>query len=469
MRLPDTDTLPFAVFVAAPDGCIRTTNATFERLLPGRTGQHWPSLFDRIEARPDGAVDTSRAVATVNGTARYFDLVCRPLVADENDSDQVLGILLDVTEQTRREAENRAILETVVDAIILMDEDGIVEVFNPSATALFGFAPEQIIGRPVATLMPEPMRSRHDGFVRHYLLTGERRIIGIGRELEARHRDGHLIPIHLAVSEIRLDGRRRFAGIVRDLSEQRASRAALAEQREKLAHVGRLSIMGEMTASIAHEINQPLTAIAMYAQASLKLLARGDVDRDKLASALDKLNTQTLRAGAIIERIQRFARAEQTQRLTVDVNGLLTELSKLAEGDARIHDVEIHLDLEERLPAARVDPIQIQQVALNLIRNAIDAMQEVACRHGNCVTIRSRRRGPGVAVEVSDQGTGVADEQANLLFKPFHTTKKHGMGMGLSICRTIIDEHGGELRHRNNPQHGATFYFVLPAVEPQNE
>ncbi|MDZ7669010.1 MAG: PAS domain S-box protein [Gammaproteobacteria bacterium] len=474
MRLPDTYTLPFPVFVAGSDGRIESTNAAFEALLPGRTGTTWLDAIPRLDSQAFGQtwagaepgqppLTLRTSLSTATGETRHFDVVCQPLLASETDPTRLLGILLDITEQTRREAENRAILETAVDAIIMIDEAGRIETFNPAASALFGYAAEEIVGQPITRLMPEPHRSRHDEYMRRYMDTGEKRIIGIGRELEAEDRAGRRIPIYLAVSEILLQGRRRFTGIIRDLSAQRADREALAEQRERLAHVGRLSTMGEMTASIAHEINQPLTAISMYAQSGLKLIERGDPDLGKLAGALDKLNTQSLRAGAIIERIQRFARAQDSQYEFAVVNDLLKDLVKLAEGDARIHDVVITFDLAENLPAVYCDPIQIQQVALNLIRNAIDAMKEIGCRHGNALCITSRALSDTrLEVAVTDQGPGVPDDQINLLFKPFHTTKKDGMGMGLSICRSIIAEHGGELSFRNNADAGATFYFTLP-------
>ena len=474
MRLPDTETLPVPVFVADLDGRIESVNAAFEALLPGQVGRPLHEIFPTLDGAsfhrgwrdlvPQNAPLTRRAgIVTTRGESRFFDVICQPLPSAEGAPARLLGILVDVTEQTRREAENVAILDTAVDAIVMIDEDGIVETFSRSASELFGFAPEEIIGRPVTLLMPEPHRSRHDDYIRRYVETGEKRIIGIGRELQAQDRYGRRIPIYLAVSEILLQGRRRFTGIIRDLSEQYATREALAEQRERLAHVGRLSTMGEMTASIAHEINQPLTAISMYAQSSLKLIQRGDLDPEKLAGALEKLNTQSLRAGAIIERIQRFARAQDSQRELLDLNDLLKELVKLAEGDARIHDVTITFDLAKNLPAVYCDPIQIQQVALNLIRNAIDAMKDIQCRNGNGMSITSRAMPDGrVEVAVSDQGPGVAEDQVKLLFKPFHTTKKDGMGMGLSICRTIVAEHGGELSFRNNPKDGATFFFTLP-------
>jgi two-component system, LuxR family, sensor kinase FixL len=478
MRLPDTHVLPFPVFTAGADDRIDSGNAAFEALFPGQKGKPWQDAFPNLDrnafsrqwqaaaaADGDGSATVTLPTGEVHllGGPRFFDLLCQRLLDSETDPARLLGILVDVTEQVRGHQETLAILDTGADAIILIDEHGVVETFNAAAQRLFGYAPAEIIGRPINLLMPEPHRSRHDHYMRRYMETGEKRIIGIGRELEAETRDGARVPIYLAVSEIRLQGRRRFAGIIRDLSEQHAVREALSEQRERLAHVGRLSTMGEMTASIAHEINQPLTAIAMYAQSSLKLIERGSPDLAKLVGALEKLNTQTLRAGAIIERIQRFARTRETQRERVNLNGLLRDLVKLAEGDARLHDVTISFDLQDQLPGLYCDPIQIQQVALNLIRNAIDAMKGIDCQAGNAIFITSRLLPDGlIEVAVADQGPGVSDEQHRLMFKPFHTTKKDGMGLGLSICRTIIVEHGGVLSFRNNPDGGATFFFTLP-------
>jgi two-component system, LuxR family, sensor kinase FixL len=479
MSLPDIRALPLPVFVATPDGLIESTNDAFERLLPGRIGQRWPAMFtvadrDGFQRRwagtdpRSGPVTLAGGAIGADGAYRFFTIVCQPL-PDGSSPPALMGILVDITEQTRSRAEMQAILDTAVDAIIMIDESGTIETFNAAACALFGYSRDEMIGQSVNMLMPEPHRTEHDNYIRHYLETGERQIIGIGRELQAVTRTGRRVPIYLAVSEILLQGQRRFTGIIRDLTEQQATRETLIEQREKLAHFGRLSIMGEMTASIAHEINQPLTAISMYAQSSLKLIQRGDPDLDKLAAALDKLNTQSLRAGAIIERIQRFARAQEIHRELLDVNELLKDLVKLAEVDARLHDVSITFDLEDGLPPVYCDAIQIQQVALNLIRNAIDAMKEIDCRNGNALAITSRLLDGGhVEVAIADQGPGVPEDQRKLMFRPFHTTKKEGMGMGLSICRTIISEHGGELAYRNHAGAGATFYFNLPTGVPSH-
>ncbi len=474
MTVPDTNSLPFPIFMANADGEITYVNAAWRKHFVEGTGKRWLAQFPDLEPAefetrwraclPGGLPLRLRSSClSADGQTRVFDILCQPGLESENDPPILLGTLVDVTDQAGSEAETLAILETAEDAIIIMNGDGIMDTINEAATRLFGYTTSEMQGHPVTLLMPEPYRSQHQTYVQRYLATGEKRIIGVGRELEAVTKSGRRLPIYLSVSEINQQGRRRFTGIIHDLSEQRAAREALAEQREKLAHVGRLSTMGEMTASIAHEINQPLTAISMYAQSSIKLIDRGDADLGKLRAALEKLNTQSLRAGAIIERIQRFARPQDSQREMIRLSSLLTDLLKLAESDARLHDMELTFELAEDLPAVLCDPIQIQQVALNLIRNAIDAMNEIRCANGRTIIIRTRTLDPQTAeVSVSDLGPGVAEDVRDLLFTPFHTTKKEGMGMGLSICRTIIAEHGGVLSFRNNPDTGATFFFTLP-------
>ncbi len=364
-------------------------------------------------------------------------------------------------------AQNAAsVLDAVVDAIITIDETGTIQSLNDATLKMFGYGEDALLGSALTMLMPEPYTSLHQDFVEQYLTSGEAKIIGIGRELEALAADGRVFPIYLAISEIRADDRSFFVGIIRDLTQQKAAEEALLEQRERVAQVGRLSTMGEMTASIAHEINQPLTAIAMYAQACIRLLADDEFDKTRVVEALEKLNNQSLRAGAVIERIQRFVRNESGERTWVDMNHLLVDLEHLAAGDARLHDIELAFELVDDLPTLLVDEVQIQQVALNLIRNAIDAMHEIECAHGNTVKVTTALTDECVEVAVVDSGTGVPEDQQAELFAPFHTTKRDGMGMGLSICRSIIKEHGGVLDFENNPDHGARFFFRLPAEVP---
>ena len=472
MQFPALDQLPVPSFRCDADGFITYANDAWMASIGTRIGDSWHQPFPEITRTvADGlwaecvcagqpSVISSRAERT-GQEPQWFELLLQPVELPE--AREMFGSLIDVTDQTVAAAEGLAILDTAVDGIVIIDESGSIQTFNQAASDLFGYTEKQAIGRNINMLMTGVDASEHDRYLSEYLRTGSARIIGIGRELVARAADGTDIPIYLAVSEVRLDGKRRFAGIIRDLTEQYAAREALASQREKLAHVGRLSTMGEMTASIAHEINQPLTAIAMYAQASLKLLDRAG-STERIKGALEKLNTQALRAGAVIERIQRFARAQETSKELLDVNDLVIDLLKLAGSDARMHHIELVLDLASELPQIFADPVQIQQVILNLIRNGIDAMNEIQCRHGRTITLKTQRQGSkDVKVTVSDLGSGVAEDQADLLFTPFHTTKKEGMGMGLSICRSIISEHGGELRYLNNPGPGTSFFFTLPS------
>ena len=355
-----------------------------------------------------------------------------------------------------------SVLDSMVDAIITIDDKGAIQFVNHATVGLFGYSTDELIGQPLTMLMPEPYRSQHEFFVDNYLQTGDAKIIGIGRELTALTKDGREFPIYLAVNEIKTDNGSFFAGIVRDLSEQKKDQEALLEQRERLARVGRLSTMGEMTASIAHEINQPLTAIAAYSQACIKLLEKDDYDEQRVIDGLRKLNAQSMRAGAVIERIQRFVRHEGSQKELVDMNELMRDLVPLAAADARLHSVDLKFELEDGLPMVYCDPVQIQQVALNLIRNAIDAMLEVQCQHGAETILRTRNLGSNVEIAVVDLGTGVSEDNEAMLFSPFHTTKAEGMGMGLSICRSIVRHHGGDLNFCNNEGYGCTFYFRLP-------
>jgi two-component system sensor kinase FixL len=361
-----------------------------------------------------------------------------------------------------------AILDAAVDAILTMDSGGNIGWVNEATLGMFGYDENELIGAPMTVLMSSPHRERHQQYVDNYVKTGKAQIIGIGRELVARHKDGHEFPIYLGISEVALDEGTAFTGIIRDLTDQKAAQQSVIEQQQRLAHVGRLSTMGEMTASIAHEINQPLTAISMYAQSCIRMLDSENYDKDKLKDALVKLNRQSLRAGEVIERIQRFVRNEGGQREFVDINILIRELQHLVVNDAKLHDIELQLNLDPTIEVIFCDPVQIQQVAINLVRNAIDAMAEIGCRWGRTIEVCTRQTDSQIEVAVIDTGPGVAPEVESKVFTAFETTKATGMGMGLSICRTIIDSHDGVLNFRNNDGHGATFYFRLPRRSPND-
>lgn len=380
----------------------------------------------------------------------------------------VLSILnLDGQEWLRDNAA--AVLDAVVDAIITIDGNGVIHSHNKATETMFGYNAHELEGSDVALLMPEPHQSTHQGYVDRYARSGQAQIIGIGRELEAKRKDGTTFPIYLAVSEFTTPQGVAFVGIVRDLSSQKAAHDALLEQKDRSAQVGRLTTMGEMTASIAHEINQPLSAIAMYAQACIRLMHKDKgpdgASQTKILDALEKLSAQSLRAGDVIERIQRFVQNASPQRELTDLNQIVRETNLLAAGDARLHGIELVYDLANDVGPVNCDSVQIQQVLLNLVRNAIDAMFATECAQGRQIRVTSRRDGERVLVSVFDQGPGVDESEVKRLFTPFHSTKDSGMGMGLAICKTIVEDHGGELGLGQNSALGAEFYFTIPITD----
>ncbi len=362
------------------------------------------------------------------------------------------------------------VLDAVVDAIVTIDSHGKILSHNQATERLFGYTSAELDGQPLNILMPEPYKSQHQHFVDHYCATGEAKIIGVGRELAAVKRNGTVFPVYLAISEFKTADERYFVGIIRDLTEQKNASNALLEQKDRAAQMGRLTTMGEMTASIAHEINQPLTAISMYAQACIRLLKRDDVSVNKLLEALEKLNTQSIRAGEVIERIQRFVQNVGGQRSFADINALLRDISHLAAGDARLHGIQLVYDLDTSLPEVFCDPVQIQQVVLNLVRNAIDAMHEIDCANGNEIKVISVNRSGSVMVRIEDQGPGISRASREKLFSPFYSTKSEGMGMGLAICKTIIEDHDGYMgvETSSSATPGAAFYFELPTLSDQD-
>lgn len=371
----------------------------------------------------------------------------------------------DNSESLAREAHLQSILDTVPEAMIVIDETGIIRSFSLTAERLFGWAAAEVVGRNVSCLMPGPDRETHDSYIHRYLHTHERRIIGIGRIVVGQRKDTSTFPMELAVGEARAGGQLFFTGFVRDLTERRVQERRLQELQSELLHVSRLTAMGEMASSLAHELNQPLSAIANYMKGSATLLEGPAPDLARLRQALDRAGDQALRAGEIIKRLREFVAKGETERTLNPVFQIMEEASALALVGAREYGVRVDLRLERSIPPVLVDKIQVQQVALNLIRNAIEAMAD-SSRKQLLITVA---HGPDnhALVTVADTGPGVAPEIADRLFQPFITTKPNGMGVGLSICRTIIEAQGGRIWAERNTDGGATFAFTLPFAEAE--
>src|SRR5262249_55287390 len=350
-----------------------------------------------------------------------------------------------------REAFLRCIVTTFPDAIVVIDDNAVIQSFNGNAERLFGFTGREALGQNVSMLMPAPHREDHDGYLARYLATGERRMIGMGRVVVGQRKDGSTFPMELSVGEVVLDGHRQFIGFVRDLTEHHAREQQLHELQSELLHMSRLSTMGQMASTLAHELNQPLAAITNYLQGSRRLLEQNSDERSaQLREVLDKAGDQALRTGQIIRRLRDFVARGETEWRIESIKRLIEEISALALVAAKEQSVQVIFQLDPSVDLVLVDKVQVEQVLLNLLRNAIEAM-ETAERRELVVSTRASADNM-VVVSVADTGPGIDPEIAPRLFQPFVTTKRQGMGIGLSISRTIIESHGGQITMEPNPE-----------------
>ena len=367
------------------------------------------------------------------------------------------------------EARLRSILQTVPDAMIVIDEFGRIESLSATAERLFGYSAAEAMGRNISVLMPSPYREQHDAYLKRYLGTGEKHIIGIGRVVSGQRKDGTTFPMHLTVGELRSADRHYFTGFIRDLTDQQITESRLKELQSEVTHMSRFTALGEMASTLAHEINQPLTAISNYLRGCQRLLQRVDSDSSAmLRDAIGKAADQALRAGQIIRRLREFVARGESDRRIESLPKLIEDASTLALIGAKENGVDVSFRLDPAVDLVLADRIQIQQVLVNLIRNAIEVMAETSGRRRLEIAAVADRENL-VRVSVSDTGLGIAPEIAKQLFQPFVTTKRKGMGLGLSICRTIIEAHGGKIWVEPNPGGGTIFYFTLRSAKEDED
>ena len=359
-----------------------------------------------------------------------------------------------------REERLRSITQTAPDAIVVIDETGIIDTVNPAAERLFGYASDELVGENVKILMPSPYREAHDAHLGRYRETGQKRVIGIGRVVVGRRKDGTTFPARLSIGEIKLEQGRLFTGFLHDITERQDIQRRAGILQQELMHASRLSAMGEMASGIAHELNQPLTAIMNYAKAARRHLERTEPDPAPIADLVDKAGHQAERAAEIIKRLRRFIRKDEIERRLEPINTAVEEAAALALIGASDRNIELIFSLDDALPPVLMDRIEVQQVVLNILRNAIEAFEGTGERK---IRISTRAIGPHqVEVDIRDNGPGLAPHVADDPFRPFQTTKADGMGIGLAISHTIIDSHGGQLWAENPPEGGAAFRFTLP-------
>ena len=381
-----------------------------------------------------------------------------PAVADRDPAEMAMAL-------EAAEARLRSILETVPDAMIIIDDRGRIESLSTTAQKLFGYDLAELSGRNVSLLMPSPDREQHDVYLRRYLKTGERRIIGIGRIVVGERKDGTTFPMHLTVGELRMGERHYFTGFIRDLTDQQLTEIRMKELQSEVAHMSRYTALGEMASTLAHEINQPLTAISNYLRGSQRLLDRLDPDTTPmLRDALGRAADQALRAGHIIRRLREFVTRGESDRRIESLSKLIEDASTLALVGVREAGISVSFRLDPQADLVLADRIQIQQVLVNLIRNAMEVMIETP-NERRLEIATAVATDDLVEVSVSDTGAGLAPEVERQLFQPFVTTKIKGMGLGLSICRTIVEAHGGKIWVEPRPGGGTVFRFTLRSAD----
>lgn len=473
----------YAIYMLDPEGRVEIWNKGAERIKGWReqevlgrpTAIFYPAedvaagkpAADLDRARADGRMQEESWRVRKDGTEFLADVTITAL-HDEDGALRGFGkVVRDITDQkaaeraiAQREAQLDSILATVPDAMVIIDAAGTILSFSNAAQRMFGYDEAEVLGRNISMLMPSPDREAHDRYIGRYLETREPRIIGSSRRVMGCRKDGTLVPHELAVGEATGGGERVFTGFMRDLTEHEATAARLRDLQSELIHVSRVSAMGAMASTLAHELNQPITAVVNYVEAAHALLEAPDAEtlamvREALADAA----AQSMRAGHIVRRLRDFVARGEVQKHVEDLPALIREACSLGLVGLREHGVETRFALDPAATPVLADRIQIEQVLVNLVRNAAEAMADCAQRR---LTIATALDAPGmVRVTIADSGPGLAPDVAEQLFQAFLSTKSAGMGLGLSICRTIVEAHGGKIWAEAPAEGGTRFHFTL--------
>ena len=358
----------------------------------------------------------------------------------------------------------RRVIDTALDGMIVINSSGTVLLYNTACERMFGYRAQEVLGHNVKMLMTLANRKDHDAYIRSYLRTGRAKIIGIGRDVTGRRKDGSTVPIRLSIGELRNVGDAPlFIGTLHDLTETLRARARIEELQSELMQVARASAVGEMGSALAHELTQPLTAVVGFVEASAVVLEQSNgAIPARVREYMDQAVAQALRAGAVVRFLREFTGRGDTERTVEDVNAIVEEICGLAILGTATDGIDLELKLAGDLPPVLIDHVQIQQVVLNLVRNSIDALSDCETR---AVTVATVRAGAMIEVVVSDNGPGLPSEIQDRVFEPFVSTKPDGIGIGLSICRTIVEAHGGTIAVDPGTECGARFRFSVPVFD----
>jgi two-component system sensor kinase FixL len=452
-----SEMLGHPIAVLAPPGLEDDMPKILEKIRRGERVEHYQTIRRHKNGSMLNISMTVSPIHDVQGRLIGASKVARDVTVAAKSREEIV----------EREAHLRSILATVPDGMIIIDERGQIESFSAAAERLFGYSAAEVRGKNVSVLMPSPDREAHDGYLERYLTTGERNIIGVGRRLIGRRKDGARFPFYLTVGEVARRGRRVFTGFTHDLTEREGADARLRDLQDELLHMSRLNAMGQLAAMLAHELNQPLTAVINYAEAARLLLAASSEPVPRALDLMQKTAAQAERAGQIIRRLRSFVQKRPAERSEEQLSIVVEEAASLAATGTHVDGIEVIYDLSNSLPVILIDRTQIQQVVVNLVRNATDVLREAQNRRLTIQTSLAEDNFQEVAIH--DTGPGIPTEMIDQLFKPFVTTKSDGMGVGLSICQSIVEAHGGRLWVESNPAGGAVFRFRLPQMRTEED
>ena len=391
------------------------------------------------------------------------DQIAQVIVTNQDLQKNIKELAISKKIILEREARLNSIFNAAIEGIITIDDCGKIVSINNAVQSIFGYSEDELMGEMAINLLYNNDKHQQSrSLFGEYVLDGKN-IVSKVKEIEGKHKDGSLIPIDISVAEFNIGEKSYFTGILRDVSERKIKEQKDKEHLDELAHVTRLGLMGEMASGIAHELNQPLTAISSYLKACLMITDSTDPDVNILMDTMQKANHQTLMAGQIIHRMRDFVKSRKMQKAAVDINFLVDEAMKLCEVEFKQYGIICKKELELVLPSIEVDKIHIEQVLLNLMKNSAEALSRLPQDIQRILVVQTYLDNQNqIEVRIKDNGPGLDENERHKILKPFFTTKESGMGMGLSISRSIIEAHEGFLRFNSKKGKGSTFYFTLP-------
>jgi two-component system, LuxR family, sensor kinase FixL len=373
-----------------------------------------------------------------------------------------IGSCIDITDRKGAEEKFRLVLDAAPNAMIMVDSAGVITFANEPTATLFGYSLSEVIGCPIEMLLPQRFRGRHPGYRKDFLSHPSSRAMGVGRDLFGRRKDGSEFPVEVGLNPIRTaEGLFVLASLI-DITARKEAELEHQRQNLELARVGRVAVMGELAASLAHEVNNPIGAIVANASAGQRLLAAGKIGTEEMTELLDDILADGHRAGEVIQGIRNMVRKGKVRHELVQIENIIRELLRIVHADAIGKEVKVTADVDSDAGQVWGDPVQLLQVLLNLTINAFEAMTALPsnARHLD-IRVCCNENGD-ILVSVRDSGPGFPDGIAEKLFEPFFSTKADGTGMGLAISRSIIEDHGGTLSGENCDNGGACFTVCLP-------